>query len=184
MSWWLILLPFIGAFTGFLAGSIAIKLFLHAKRQQQLALQVGKMVSNDLLSFADIEQKITSPENFNKIRPVVETHVDEFLRKRLPEAFPMIGAFIGERTISELKVLFMKELETIFPAVMQAYLKNLQQEFNLEQIIVTKMASLSADRHSVLNQVMAKQFRLAGAFGAALGFIKGLVLSLLTIIAY
>ncbi|WP_315814403.1 hypothetical protein [Paraflavitalea speifideaquila] len=53
----------------------------------------------------------------------MEVHVDEFLRKGLPKAFPMISTFIGERTINQLKEIFLKELETIFPVVMKGYVK-------------------------------------------------------------
>ncbi|MEY2865921.1 MAG: UDP-3-O-(3-hydroxymyristoyl)-glucosamine N-acyltransferase, partial [Pseudomonadota bacterium] len=47
----------------------------------------------------EIEQKITSTDNVNKLMPFVETKVDEFLRVKLSDAFPVISMFIGENTI-------------------------------------------------------------------------------------
>jgi hypothetical protein len=38
---------------------------------------------------------------------------------------PMIGMFIGEKTINELKAVFITELESLFPVIMKSYLGNL-----------------------------------------------------------
>jgi uncharacterized membrane protein YheB (UPF0754 family) len=199
MNWWLLLIPVISAFIGWVTNWVAIKMLFHPKepvkvlgitiqgifpkRQQQFALQLGKLVSNELLSFDDIEQKITSQENLSRIMPVVETHIDEFLRNKLKIAFPMISMFVGERTINELKVVFMAELETIFPVVMKAYMKNLREELDLEKIIVAKVSAFSTDKlESVLYGIMSKEFRFVEIIGAVLGFIIGLVQVLLTIV--
>ena len=146
------------------------------KRQLQFAEQLGELVSKELLSFSDIEEKITSADNIKKIMPVAEKHMDEFLRTRLGEAFPMIGMFIGEKTINQLKTLFMSELETIFPVIIKGYMQNLQQELDLKQIVTSKVAAFSIDKlESTLNQTMGKELRQIQLFGAALGLLVGLV---------
>ena len=193
MNWWsIILLPLISAFIGWVTNWVAIKMLFHPKepvrvlgitfhgifpkRQKQFAEKLGKLVSNELLSFSDIEQKITSPDNLKKIMPVVEKHIDEFLHAKLKEAFPMIGMFIGEKTISQLKTLFMNELETIFPVLMKSYMVNLQQELDLEQIVVSKVQAFSSDKlESILYQIMAKEFRFVEIIGGVLGLFIGIV---------
>lgn len=85
------------------------------KRQRQFAEKLGKLVSAELLSFEDIESKITRKENIDKIMPTIEGHIDHFLREGLSKEFPMISMFIGDRTITNLKAVFMKKLEEIFP---------------------------------------------------------------------
>ena len=199
MNWWLLLIPVISAFIGWIINRFLVKLLFHPKkptrvlgftlqgifpkRQKQFAAQLGKLVSTELFSFSDIEQKIVSPENVSRIMPVVETHIDDFLRNRLKDAFPMIGMFIGERTINELKAVFMKELEQIFPVVMKGYMTNLQQQLDLEQIVVSKLSSFSPDKlETIVYQNMSKELRLVELAGAATGFIIGLIQILLTII--
>jgi hypothetical protein len=49
------------------------------KRQKQFAEKLGKLVSAEFLSFTDIEQKISDPDNLKKIMPMIESHVDDFL---------------------------------------------------------------------------------------------------------
>jgi|SRR5688500_18969703 uncharacterized membrane protein YheB (UPF0754 family) len=193
MSWWsIILLPLISAFIGWITNWVAIKMLFHPKepvrvlgitfhgifpkRQKQFAEKLGKLVSNELLSFSDIEQKITSPDNLKKIMPVVEKHVDEFLHAKLKEAFPMIAMFIGEKTISQLKTLFMNELESIFPVLMKSYMINLQQELDLEQIVTSKVQAFSSDKlESILYQIMAKEFRFVEILGGVLGLLIGII---------
>lgn len=125
-----VLIPLISAFIGYFTNWIAIKMLFHPrtpwrflgmtiqgifpKRQQQFAEKLGKLVSQELLSFSEIEQKITSVENLKKIMPVVDAHVDDFLRHRLSDAFPVLSMFIGEKTINQLKGFFMAELESLF----------------------------------------------------------------------
>lgn len=197
MNWWLLSIPVISAFIGWVTNWVAIKMLFHPKkavtvlgitiqgifpkRQQQFAQQLGKLVSRELLSFGDIEQKITSTDNLKRIMPEVEKHVDLFLREKLSDAFPVISMFIGERTINELKQLFMTELERIFPIIMKGYMKNLQQELDLEQIVTDKVASFSSDKlESILYGIMSKEFRFVEIIGGVLGFLIGIIQVLIT----
>jgi len=200
MNWWLIIIiPASSAFIGWITIRIAITMLFRPKkpvrvmgftiqgifhkRQLQFAEQLGELVSKELLSFNDIEEKITSADNIKKIMPVAEKHIDEFLRTRLGEAFPMIGMFIGEKTINQLKTLFMNELETIFPVIIKGYMQNLQQELDLKQIVTSKVAAFSVDKlENNLYQSMASALRAVHMMGAAIGLLVGVIQLLIIIV--
>ncbi len=199
MSYILFLIPVISAFIGWFTNWIAIKMLFHPKepkkilgitiqgifpkRQQQFAEKLGKLVSQELLSFADIQQKLVHPNNIQKLMPVVEEHIDQFLRKKLAEEMPVISMFIGENTIQQLKGIFMKELETLFPVIMQRYMGHLQQELDLEKIVTQKVAAFSSDKlEDILQSILSKEFRFVELIGAVLGFIIGLLQVLLTLL--
>jgi uncharacterized membrane protein YheB (UPF0754 family) len=199
MNFFLILIPFISAFIGWFTNWIAIKMLFHPKqpkkilgitfhgifpkRQVQFAEKLGIMVSKELISFAEIEEKIIDPNNIQKLMPVVETKIDEFLRTRLSDAFPIISMFIGENTINQLKVVFMSELESLFPNLIKSYMKSLESSLDLEKIVTQKVSGFSSDKmEDILNQIMSKEFRFVEIIGAVLGFIIGLFQVLLTII--
>jgi uncharacterized membrane protein YheB (UPF0754 family) len=199
MNLWLLLIPFISAFIGWFTNWIAIKMLFHPKepkkilgltfhgifpkRQQQFAEKLGKLVSNELLSFEDIEKKITQKENLDKIMPHVETYVDSFLKNKLSETFPVLSMFIGDKTINQLKDAFMNELRTIFPEVMKKYMVNLKADLDLESIVVQKVQSFSSDKlESILNDIMKKEFKFVEIIGGVLGFIIGLLQVLLTLL--
>ena len=201
MNYWLLFtLPFISAFIGWVTNWVAIKMLFHPrqpkkilgftfqgifpKRQQQFAEKLGKLVSAELLSFDDIESKISNPENLKKIMPLIEDHVDDFLKTRLSQEMPVISMFIGDKTITKLKDAFMKEIETLFPKVMKQYAANLKTELDIEQIVVSKVASFSSDKlEEVLYQIMSKEFRFVEIVGAVLGFLIGAIQVLITVLA-
>lgn len=193
MNWWLvIIIPVTSAFTGYITNRLAVKMLFRPRkpvrvfgitiqgifpaRQPQFAQQIGALVTSELVSFSEIEAKITSEESVKKIMPVAELHIDDFLRNKLKEAFPMIGMLIGEKTIGTLKTIFMNELETIFPVIMKEYVKNLQQDLDVEKMVTEKIAALSADKlETAMYLGLKKELRQAGFFFGLLGFLIGLV---------
>ncbi len=199
MNYWLFLIPVISAFIGWVTNWVAIKMLFHPrepkkilgitfqgifpKRQQQFAEKLGKLVSAEFLSFTDIEQKISDPGNLKKIMPMIENHVDDFLRVKLKDQMPVLSMFIGDKTISSLKKVFMEEIEIIFPQVMKQFAGNLKNELDLENIVIEKVAGFSSDKlEDVLYQIMSKEFRFVEIIGAVIGFIIGVVQVVITLI--
>jgi uncharacterized membrane protein YheB (UPF0754 family) len=200
MSFWLLLIPVIAAFIGWFTNWIAIKMLFHPKqptrilgitfqgifpkRQQQFAEKLGKLVSNELLSFKDIEQKITHPQNIEKLLPQVEEHIDHFLRTKLSDTFPMLSMFIGDKTITQLKTAFTAELQVLFPSIMKNYMGNLQQDLDLEKIVTQKVAGFSSDKlEQILNDIMKREFKFVEIIGGVLGFIIGCLQIIITYFA-
>lgn len=172
------MLPILTALTGWLSVQLAAFLFFRyalPRRRQEWTAALAKKVSTEFFDPAVLEQKIADPANYQKIQPMVEVHVDDFLRKGLPKAFPIIGSLIGDRTINQLKEIFLKELETIFPVVMQGYVKNLQQDLNLEQLIIEKIDGIGTEVvQRAAYQAMGGGLTKASALAAGLGLLIGL----------
>lgn len=194
------LIPFISAFIGWFTNWIAIKMLFHPrepvrlglltlqgifpKRQQQFAEKLGKLVAAELLSFQDIEAKMTDPQKMKSLLPAVEGHIDQFLRKKLPEEMPVLAMFIGDSTINKIKGVFVTELDTLFPILIKQYLTRVQDELDLEKIVVQKVALFSTDKlESILYHIMSKEFRFVEIIGGVLGFVIGLLQVLITFLA-
>jgi uncharacterized membrane protein YheB (UPF0754 family) len=138
-----------------------------------------------LISFKEIEGKITSSENVQKIMPFVESHIDLFLREKLGEQMPMLKMFIGDKIVDQMKEILLKELEELFPLLMKNYMTNLESDLDLEAIVVQKVTNFSSDKlEAILYQIMTKEFRFIEVIGAVLGFIIGLTQVLITVFAY
>lgn len=179
MNWWLLIfLPLSSACIGWVSNRLLVymQFRLLVKRQSQLAHMLAPVIAREFVSFGELEEKITNADSIKKIMPVAEVHIDDFLRNKLKDAFPMIGMLIGDRTINTLKEIFMKELEAIFPVIMKGYLQNLQQDLNLEQTISDKLAGLEVEKLKVaVYQHAGKELRKANLLGAGIGFLIGLV---------
>lgn len=192
MNYWLLLIPVISAFIGWFTNWIAIKMLFHPrepkkflgltiqgifpKRQQQFAEKLGKLVSEELLSFKDISHKITDPSNLDQLLPHVEDHIDNFLKVKLKESMPVVGMFIGDKTVGQLKAVFVEELRELFPTLMERYMVSLQEQLDLEKIVVEKVRSFSSDKlEEILLQIMAKEFRFVEILGGVVGLLIGMV---------
>ena len=192
-----ILIPVISAFIGWFTNWVAIKMLFHPKepkrilgvtfhgifpkRQKVFAEKLGKMISSEFLSFEDIERKIANPQNLQKLMPMIEEHVDKFLRDKLGDEMPFLSLFIGDKTIRSLKKIFMLELEILFPQLMTSYAGHLQEELDLEKIVTDKVSAFSSDKlESILYQIMSKEFRFVEILGGVIGFIIGILQVLIT----
>jgi len=197
MQYWQVFLILISGFIGWITNWVAIKMLFHPrkpihvlgitiqgifpKNQSQFAQKLGKLVSGEFLSFADIEKKISEPGNIQKMMPLIEAHIDTFLKERLSERLPMISMFIGEKTLTRLKTTFLEEIERLLPPVMKSYAGQLKTDLDLEAIITQKVAQFSSDRlEELLYQIMAKEFRFVEWVGAVIGLLIGLIQVLIT----
>ena len=189
----------LSTFTGWVTTWIAIKMLFHPrkpvkflgitiqgifpKNQRQIAEKLGQVVGKELLSFEEIEQKVTNPDNLQKLRPDIEAHVDNFLRNRLKEIFPMLAMFIGDKTINQLKDAFLIELENLFPVLMKNYMNKLQHDLDLEKIVTEKVANFSSEKlENILNQITKKEFKFLELIGGIFGFLIGLIQVLMAIV--
>ncbi len=191
MNYWLILIPLLTAFTGWVVIHLSLKMLFRPlapkkimgfiwqgilpAQKQQIADKVGKLVAVEF-SFTSMEQKISDPKNFEKVKPLIETHIDDFLRNKLKEQMPMISMFIGDKTINSLKTVFIQEIETLFPQVMQQFASNLKNELNLEQMVSSRITGISSEQiENLLYQKMVKEIRMASLFGTTVGLLIGIL---------
>lgn len=128
--------------------------------------------ANQFAGISGLESHIIRPENFEKLKPVIEEHMDDFLRNRLKEQMPMISMFIGDKTISSLKTIFISEIEKLFPLVIGKFAGNLQKELPLKQIITEKLSQVSDNQLTdQLKRVLAKPFSRLYQLAIALGLL-------------
>jgi uncharacterized membrane protein YheB (UPF0754 family) len=200
MHWTSYIIPvLLSAFTGWITTWIAIKMLFHPRRpvkflgltiqgifpknQMEIAKKLGQVVSNELLSFAEIEAKVTSSENLQKLKPQIEKHIDTFLKEKLPKVFPVVSMFIGDKTIHQLKDAFLVELETLFPVLMKNYMGELQHDLDLEKIITEKVAGFSSEKlEDILSQITKREFQFLEIVGGFFGFLIGLIQVLLAVL--
>jgi hypothetical protein len=80
----------------------------------------------------------TANAQFEAVLPMIDQQLDHFFTHKIGEKLPMVSMFIGEKTIVQLKAVFIEELDTIFPslvssmsnAAIQGFLNNLEHKWN------------------------------------------------------
>lgn len=187
----LVLVPLLTAFTGWLVGWMLIRVLLNLNPQnrsrlgfrgsspsiqQELAEKVGGLVGETLWAQELVGEKLSDPAHLERLMPLIEKEVDEFLRVKLPAKMPMIGMLVGERTIGELKSVFISELKELFPVVMKNYMNGLQAGMDPARLVSEKIAALPAGKLEEMARVLVgNKGRKVALLGAGIGLVIGFV---------
>jgi len=174
MNYWLFILPVISALLGWIIHRIAARALFRStisRRQPLLAEKLGRLAAAEF-SHLDMEQKINDPAHIQKVMPLVEAHMDDFLRHRLQEQMPMISMFLGDKTIQTLKAVFLKEIETLFPQILAQFAGNIKSELDIEKIVTARIAAISP---ALLEKQLSKELRFIPFLGAIGGFLIGII---------
>ena len=193
----LILIPLISAFIGWFTNWIAIKMLFHPKnpikflgftiqgifpkRQQQFAKKLGVLVATELLHFDEIAVQLKDPSKLKELNPIIEAHLDNFLKVKLQEKLPVISMFVGDNTMNKIKDGMMEEIESLLPEIITRYTDSLSARIDIEKIVTEKVSKFSSDKlEEILVSIMSKEFRFVEILGGVLGFMIGLFQVLLT----
>jgi len=198
MNYWLLLIPFLSAFTGWITIRMAVWLLFHPlqpktilgwkiqgiwpARREQIALQAGNYAAT-AFSLDELEQQIDVAGRFEEIKPLIEEHMDHFLRHKLKEQMPMIAMFIGDKTIQSLKTIFIQEIESLFPQVIGSFAGNLKKELKLQELVSAKLMAIpTRSIEQAVRRELAAELRLAALFGGFIGLIIGLLQLLIVLL--
>ncbi|HEY0273894.1 MAG TPA: DUF445 family protein [Chitinophaga sp.] len=189
---YLYFIPLLGAFIGWFTNWATIRLLfrplrpvnlgfvqlqgIFPKYQQQWAQQLGHTVATQFFSFDTIRTRLTDPAQIKAIMPVVETHLDTFLREKLPKAMPVLAMFIGDSTVNQIKGVLIAELDHLFPLLIHQYVHNLERDINIREMVETRISALSAaELETALHARLRKPLQAMLWLGAGIGFVTGLV---------
>ena len=184
-------LPFIAAVVGWFTNFIAVKMLFHPKdpvnilgvyklqgifpkNQKKVAENIGRMVADELLSSEDLKEKLNNPENILSIKELVEAKIDYYLNVTFPKNYPITAALVGDKRKTKFKDVVMEEVDESVPAMIDSYMANIEEKFNVEHIIQEKVNNLSPERlESLIMTLLKKEFKFIEYIGAVIGFIIG-----------
>ena len=125
-------------------------------------LQINKIIPSDNLA-----------NQLDQLMPVIDQKLDDFFRNRLSEKLPMISMFIGDKTIEQLKSVFMEELKNMFPELIQSFASNMQND------LLKKLEEKSIERLYIhLISATAPFRKIAIVLGLTWGIVTYWILNL------
>lgn len=193
-------LPFIAALVGWFTNYIAVKMLFHPKEpvnilgvytlqgifpknQKKVAENIGKMVAEELLSSEDLKEKLNNPENILSIKELVEVKIDYYLNVTFPKNYPITAAIVGDKRKTKFKETVMAEVAESVPTMIDSYLSNIEEKFNVEHIIRERVNNLSPERlEDLIMKLLKREFKFIEYIGAVIGFIIGWIQVLLVIL--
>ena len=112
----------------------------------------------------------SSKAQFEAILPFIGDKFDQFFKEKLGEKMPMISMFIGDKTVAQLKSIFLEELQLIFPEVVDQFLNNAKKDF---------ASNMASKWRFILEPILLKATRKYRIIAFAIGFIWGIITLLL-----
>ena len=116
-----------------------------------------------------IEENKTS--SFTTLMPFIDEKLDGFFKERLVQKMPIVSMFIGEKTIAQLKEVFIEELSNLFPDLIGQLSQSIHEQF---------LSNLSIKWAPILETVLLKATRklrwLAFFMGAIWGWLIAVIL--------
>jgi len=153
------------------------------RNQAEIAQMAGASVAAQI-SFHHIKDKITSAGAMQQLLPVIDVHIDDFLRVKLKKSMPVVGMLIGERTIGQLKEVFIEEVQLLFPSIIENYFSSVQNEFDVKTMVAEKIKGMPPEKFAhVFTALFGRQIRLIKLVALLFGFAVGLFQFLLTWVA-
>lgn len=170
----LFIIPLLSALVGWLIhfglAHYLLTTYLPAQ-QPKIAGSLSKKAQSYADTHIDIDQKLGNPALMDKVMPMIEGHIDEFLNVKLVQEIPMLSMFIGNKTTDKIKEVFVNQLKQLFPKVMQGIVGPLKKELNIEAIVYKEIMAAN------LTQVLKTQ-RISGKIqltGLVTGFVIGII---------
>jgi len=118
------IIPFlVGAFGWCLVWAISIMPFKWSYLADQWVGQVD---------LKKVIPALTENDPFESMKPVINDKLDDFFRQKLSAKLPMISMFIGEKTIEELKEVFMEDLALLFPTLISEFSAHLNKDLHAQ----------------------------------------------------
>ena len=148
---------------------------------KKLSRKLADIIYQQLITQKDhLISEITSADKMEALMPHIESHIDFFLREKLPTSMPMIAMLIGGKTIGQIKEIFVSEIKVLFPDLIGQYADRLLDDDRLYPMLTEKLQSAAV--YSYVTGMREKGSRLflklkLGAF--AFGLLYGLLIDLI-----
>ena len=126
------------------------------------------------IELAKLIPEFTENDPFEVMKPVINDKLDDFFRHKLSAKLPMISMFIGDKTIEELKAVFMEELDLLFPLLINQFSAHLNKD--LQQQWAQKFRIILQDK--IIKASMPFRW-FAFGLGAIWGTVIALILPLI-----
>ncbi|MFM6994281.1 MAG: hypothetical protein ACKOWO_04090 [Sediminibacterium sp.] len=128
----------VGAFGWFIVWAL-VKLVFYPTQAIEIGPFKWESLANKWVHQIDLSElipQLTHNDSFETLKPIMNEKLDDFFRHKLSVKLPMISMFIGDKTIEELKGVFMEELAILFPLLITQFSSNLnkavQQQWQLK----------------------------------------------------
>jgi len=185
-----LLTPVVCAFIGWMTNYLAIRMLFHPrqprrilfwswqglfpKRQKDLAVKLGQMVEEELISHEDIWAAVNDPTFHRRLRQMVDVNVERFIHQKLTRIHPLLPPLLKGSVMSRLKELIVQEVEKFIPETIERAASELQDRLEFRKLVQEKIEGFSMTKlEEVIFSILHKELRFVEIMGGLLGLLVG-----------
>lgn len=184
----------IGGLIGYITNVLAIKLLfrplkpfripiinfeiwgLIPKRKEEIAKNIGEVISNELLSVDDIISNSFTSEDKDQINDLILVKIKNIIGEKI-NVIPMPFRIMAEPLIDEI---INKEVPKAIADMSDDIIDNLKNKINIDSIVEEKVKELDLlELENIILKICKKELTQIENWGLILGAIIGLVQGLL-----
>lgn len=196
LTW--VLVPLLGGVIGYLTNWLAVKMIFRphrpvrvlglplqgvvARRQEDLARSIGRVVGEHLLSHDDIARGLAGLD----LEGLLRGAIDATLERKLGQlaAMPFVGKLITPERVAELRDSIVKSVAKDREALIARLEEALERGLDVRELVREKVAAFPVARlEELVLAVASRELRtievLGGVLGVAIGFAQVLVVAAL-----
>jgi uncharacterized membrane protein YheB (UPF0754 family) len=198
MLYWYLSFPFISALIGWFTNWVAVKMLFYPrmerrimfmriqgvfpKRKKVLGERLGKIVAKELFSKEVIKEKIDNEDVRAQLKGAILKEVENYLEE-MRKSNKLLAMVAGEGVVQNIKGKVGEKLDELIPKLMGQFANRIDEQLHIEQIVADRVDKFSHERlEQVLNAVMDQELKFITQLGGWLGFVVGLVQTLITLL--
>ena len=188
---YLVTFPLVGAAIGWCTNFLAIKMLFHPRkplrlpglriqgllprRQGDLAEKIGETVADEILSAAEISSLLGRIHWREEVEGIVASIIGRDLVPRSMQMLPGVSLLL-QQVQDRLTDRILEALDSHMDAIVARF----HDELDIKAMVVEKIAGLDlADLEKLVFRLVARELRHIELVGGILGFVVGLVQSLI-----
>lgn len=193
-EWTWIAVPLLGAAIGYLTNRLAVRMIfrplrpvnvlglrvqgLVAKRQDELAASIGRVVGDHLLGHDDIIRGFRSVN----LEEIVSGALDRGIERKVGSlrALPLVGALLTDERIADLRDSMLRSILKDKDALFERFEEALEKNLDVSELVREKISAFSVERlETLVLEVASRELRTIEILGGVLGLLIGVVQALL-----
>jgi len=188
LSFWL--MPIVGGVIGWVTNLIAIRMLFRPRRpiripllgvtvhgllpsrQEQLAQSIGRAVAEEIISLAEVLDRVDIPGLREELVAAVSRHVEERLQGSMARLLPSQwrAALVGY-----VQDVVARETGLLMDSLIERVRGRVEETIDLEALVAEKILALNLDElEALVIRLAGRELRAIVVLGAVLGFLIGL----------
>lgn len=192
MGWPILLIPpLVGAVIGWFTNYLAVKMLFRPlypvkipllgytiqgvipRRHQELAVTIGQVVENELISAEDLLDKLKSINLKGELKNSLAVIVEKRVKEKYPNFLPVNFRFI---LIDFLREAIFREIDKFFDHLVDKLINNSREKIQISKIVEDKVANFELIQlERIIFNVVRKELKHIEILGGILGFFIGII---------